>query len=204
MFSKKSQIRFFSNVLRYGAVFLPVFLLVFTSIAQTQKPNLPDPVKFMNKFDMVANAVRAVLKEKYDIELEDRKAGKITTRPYEFITGSLTASEVNKVAINKNVVTGSWLKARYSVEAILEIVEPNETLVTIRTNIEALNRDVDGTEKWLPLESVGIYERRILGEISNILMGKGKGNLEDKEGFWGQRPQPVDPRRPRFPAPPDR
>jgi hypothetical protein len=204
MFSKKSQIRFFSNILRYGAVFLPVVFLVFTSVAQTQKPNLPDPVKFMNKFDMVANAVRAALKEKYDIELEDRKAGKITTRPYEFITGSLTASEVNKVAINKNVATGSWVKARYSVEAILEIVEPNETLVTIQTNIEVLNRDVDGTEKWLPLESRGIYERRILGEISSILMGKGKGNLQDNDGFWGQRPQPVDPRRSRFPTPPDR
>jgi hypothetical protein len=204
MFSKKSQIRFFSNILRYGAGFLPAVFLVFTSVAQTQKPNLPDPVKFMNKFDMVANAVRAALKEKYDIELEDRKAGKITTRPYEYITGSLTASEVNKVAINKNVATGSWIKARYSVEAILEIVEPNETLVTIRTNIEVLNRDVDGTEKWLPLESRGIYERRILGEISSILMGKGKGNLQDNDGFWGQRPQPVDPRRSRFPTPPDR
>jgi hypothetical protein len=204
MFSKKSRIRFFSNILRYGAVFLPVVFLVFASVAQTQKPDLPDPVKFMNKFDMVANAVRAALKEKYDIELEDRKAGKITTRPYEFITGSLTASEVNKVAINKNVATGSWIKARYSVEAILEIVELNETLVTIRTNMEVLNRDVDGTEKWLPLESRGIYERRILGEISSILMGKGKGNLEDKEGFWNQRPQPVDPRRSRFPTPPDR
>jgi hypothetical protein len=203
MFSKKSQARFFSNILRYSAVFLPVVFLVSTSVAQTQKPNLPDPVKFMNKFDMVANAVRATLKEKYDIELEDRKAGRITTRPYEFITGSLTASEVNKVAINKNVATGSWVKARYSVEAILEIVGPIETLVTIRTNMEVLNRDVEGTEKWLPLESRGIYERRILGEISSILMGKGK-SLEDKEGFWGQRPQPVDPRRSRFPTPPDR
>lgn len=204
MFSKKSQIRFFSNILRYGAVFLPVVFLVSASVAQTQKPNLPDPVKFMNKFDMVANAVRAALKEKYDIELEDRKAGKIITRPYEFISGSLTAGEVNKVAVNKNASTGSWIKARYSVEAILEIVEPNETLVTIRTNIEVLNRDVDGTEKWLPLDSRGIYERRILGEISSILMGKGKGNLEDNEGFWGQRPQPVDPRRSRYPTPPDR
>ena len=204
MFSKKSQIRFFGNILRYGAVFLPVVFLVSASAAQTQKPNLPDPVKFMKKFDMVANAVRAALKEKYDIELEDRKAGKITTRPYEFISGSLTASEVNKVAVTKNVSTGSWIKARYSVEAILEIVEPNETLVTIRTNIEALNRDVDGTEKWLPLDSRGIYERRILGEISSILMGKGKGNLGDNEGFWGQRPQPVDPRQSRFPTPPNR
>lgn len=201
MFSEKLQARFFSNVKRCSALILLVFLLVFPSVAQTDKPNLPDPVKYMNKFDMVANAVRAVLKEKYDIELEDRNAGIIKTRPYEFISGSLTAGEVNKVAINHNAVTGAWLKARYSVEAILEIVGPNETLVTIRTNMEALNRGVDGTEKWLPLESRGTYERRILGDISKILMGKEKGNNKEKEGFWGQKPQPVDPRRPQFPAP---
>jgi len=201
MFSKLPQARFSNNILRNSTVILLTFFFVCTSVAQTRKPDLPDPVKYMNKFDMVANAVRAVLKEKYDIELEDRKGGKITTRPYEFISGTLTASEVNKVAINNNVVTGPWLKARYAVEAIIEIVAPNETLVTIRTNMEALNRDVDGTEKWLPLESLGTYEKRILGEISTILMTKAKPTK--REGFWGQSPQPIDSRRPQFPSPPD-
>ncbi|MBN2243753.1 MAG: hypothetical protein JW793_13790 [Acidobacteria bacterium] len=186
----------------FGALSLFLFCFAPSSAAQQQRINLPDPVKFVNKFDMVANAVRAVLKEQYDIELEDRKAGIITTRPYEFISGSLTGSEMNKVALNRNPHTGNWLKARYSVEATMEIVSPTETLVTVRTKIEALNQAVDGTEQWLPLESVGTLERRILGKISAILMGK---KAEDtKEGFWGQRPQPVDPRRSRFPGPSDR
>lgn len=192
--------QYLDNILQCSAaVIVLLFCCVCTLPAQTQKPNLPDPVKFTNKFDMAMNAVRAVLKEDYDIELEDRKAGRITTRPYEFITGSLTASEVEKVAIIKNVAAGHWIKARYSVEAILEIVTPTETLVTINTNMEALNRNVDGTEKWYSIESLGTYERRILGKISAILMGKTMGRK--KEGFWGQRPQPVDPRRSPFPVP---
>lgn len=202
MHSDSPRIRFSSQFL--GTIFaiaLLLFCFVLVSTAQ-KKPNLPDPVKFVNKFDMVANAVRAVLKEQYDIELEDRQAGIITTRPYEFISGSLTESEMKKVTINNNPDTGSWLKARYSVEAIMEIVSATETLVTIQTQIEALNRGVDGTEKWLPLESVGTYERRILGKISAILMGKEAP--KKREGFWGQRPQPVDPRRSRFPGPTDR
>src|SRR5690349_963822 len=102
--------------------------------AQTLKPALPDPVKFVNKFDIVWNVVRAVLNEMgYTIELEDRKAGRITTKPYEFITGSLTSSEVDKVAVKNDTITGNWLKARYSVEALLEIVSPTETMVTVRT-----------------------------------------------------------------------
>ena len=31
--------------------------------------------------------------------------------------------------------------------------------------MEGLNRDLDGTEKWLPLESLGIFEKRILGKL---------------------------------------
>lgn len=172
--------------------------------AQTKKPNLPNPIKFINKFDVVANAVRNVLETSgYKIDIEDRKAGKIVTKPYEFITGSLTANEVEKVAIMREPVTGSLLKAQYSVEALLEIVSPTETLVTIHTSMEALSKEVNGTEKWVSLDSLGTFERRILGKISAMLMSNKPANTEDK-GFWDQKPQPVGPRQPRLPNVPSR
>ncbi len=183
---------------------LCLFCFVLPSHAQTQRPNLPDPIKFVNKYEIVANVVYAVFEDSdYKIELDDRKGGKITTRPYEFITGSLTSSEVDKVAIKKDTLTGNWLKARYAVEALLEIVSPAETLVTIRAQIEALNRDVDGTEQWVSLDSLGTVERRILGKISIKLMGD-DAPANRRDGFWGQRPQPVDPRTTRFPTDPSR
>jgi hypothetical protein len=198
-----------NQYLRYVVRAAVAALFLFVGIAgplhaQTQKPNLPDPVKFVNKLDIVANVVHAVFDDMgFQIELEDRKNGRIATRPYEFITGSLTSSEVDKVAIKKDTITGSWLKARYSAEALLEIVSPSETMLTIRTKMEALNRDVDGTEKWMPLESLGTFERRILGKISMKLMGYDIPESE-KKGFWGKRPQPVDSRQPRFPTAPSR
>jgi hypothetical protein len=179
-------------------------LFAFLLFSQTEKASLPDPIKFLNKFDSVANVAHAILDDMgFSIELDDRKAGKITTRPNEFITGSLTSSEIEKYAVKNDIRNGSWLKARYSVEAIFEIVSPTETLVTIRTQIEALNRNIDGTEKWIPLESKGIFERRILGKISIKLMGN-DAPLYERKGFWGQKPQPVDPRQPRYPTPPSR
>ncbi len=203
MFTTFKNIRHFSAIPNLAIILLLLVSGVSdSSAAQAQKVDLPDPVKFRNKFDMVANAVRAVLKESHNIELDDRNAGIITTRPHEFITGSLTATEAGKVAVMQERATGHWLKARYSVEALIEIVTSVETLVTIHTNIEALHRDIDGTEAWVPLESRGIYEKRILGKISGILMGKKEETR--REGFWGQNPQPVDPRRSRFPTPPDR
>jgi hypothetical protein len=165
--------------------------------AQTQKPSLPDPVKFVYKFDLVWNVVRAVLDEmEYNTELEDKKAGRITTKPYEFITGSLTSTEVDKVAIKRDTITGSWLKARYIVEVLLEIISPTETMVTVRTRMEALNRDVDGSEKWIPVESLGTFEKRILGKIALKLNGNDL-QFNQKKGFWDKSPQPVDPRRPK-------
>ncbi len=181
-----------------------VFGMVFCVNAQSQKADLPDPVKFIYKYDRVANMVHAVLEDMgYKIEVDDRKGGRITTRPYEFITGSLTASEVEKVATKSETAPGSLVKAQYSVEAILEIVSPTETMVTIRTKMEALSRDVDGTEKWVPLSSLGTYERRILGRISAKLM-EDKAPDSGKKGFWGQKPRPVDPRTPRYPTTPSR
>ena len=171
--------------------------------AQSQKPDLPDPVKFINKFDQVANMARAVFEDMgMSIELDDRKTGKIATRPNEFITGSLTPNEIDKVAIRKDSLTGNWLKARYSAEAIIEIVSPKETMITINAKIEALNRNVDSTERWVELESLGTIERRILGRISVKLLGVEAP--EPRKGFWGQKPQPVDSRRQTFPSDPSR
>lgn len=173
----------------------------FPASAQSEKPNLPDPVRFIYKYDRVANMVYAVLTDMgYKIELDDRKGGKILTRPYEFITGSLTATEVAKVAASSNPITGNLIKAQYTVEALLEIISPTETMVTIRTKVEALNRDVDGTDKWMPYDSLGTFERRILGRISAKLL-EGTAPKEEKKGFWGKSPQPVDSRRPRYPTP---
>jgi hypothetical protein len=182
--------------------FLPILLLVCLAIplnAQSQKPNLPDPIKFVNKFDQVVNMARAVFESmELRIELDDRQTGRITTRPYEFITGSLTPNELDKVAVRKDTLTGNWLKARYSAEAIIEIVSPTETMITINTKIEALNRNVDGTERWMQLDSLGTIEKRILGKISVKLLGVEAP--EPRKGFWGQKPQPVQ-RQPQFPTP---
>lgn len=184
------------------AALLVACALEYPAHAQTQRPNLPDPVKYVNKLDVVWNVVKAVLDDMgFSIELEDKKAGRLVTKPYEFITGTLTSTEVDKVGIKTDSITGSWLKAHYSVEALLEIVSPSETLVTIRTKMEALNRDVDGTEKWLPVESLGTFERRILGKISMKLMGN-DNQLDNKKGFWNKSPQPVNPRPSRIPTRP--
>lgn len=183
-------------VSRFGVVFAALVLAV-PAPGQAPKPQLPDPVKFIHKSDVVWKVVRGVLDEMgYSIELEDRTAGRIVTKPDEFVTGSLTSTEIDKVANKSDSAVGTWVKARYSVETILEVVTPNETLLTVRTRMEGLNRDLDGTEKWVQLQSLGVYEKRVLGRVSIKLLGD-ELPFEEKKGFWDKSPQPVDSRRPK-------
>jgi len=178
-----------------------LFCIAAPLIAQQQKPDLPDPIKFMNTYDQVINVTRAVMDDMgFNVERDDRKGGRINTRPYEFITGTLTLSELEKVAVRKDTQSDNWLRARYKVEAVVEIVSPKETMLTVTADIEGLNRDMDGTEKWIQLDSLGAVERRVLGRISVKLLGA-EIPAESRKGFWGQKPQPVNPRQPGFPGP---
>ena len=104
-------------------------------------------MKFVAKFDIVWKVARSVLEDMdFSIQLEDRSGGKILTKPVEFITGSLTSTEVDKVAVKRDTVTGQWMKARYSAELLVEIVSATETMVTVQTRMEALSRDLDSTK----------------------------------------------------------
>jgi hypothetical protein len=158
------------------------------ALDQTAKPSLPDPITFPNKREIVMRATRAVFEDLgYKVELEDVTGGRLTTRSYEFITGSLTSAEVDKVAVKGDTVSGSWLRARYTVEATFENTSPTQTMVTVRTQMEALNRDVNGEEKYIPVQSLGTVEKRILGKISMKLLGT-EPEYKNKKGFWDQKP----------------
>jgi len=180
-------------------VIMPLFfmLLAIPTAAQTSKPNLPNPVKFVCKIDIAWNVARSVLDDMgYILQLEDRQGGKLITKPLEIITGSLTYSETSKVAVIHETQTGNWQRSRASAEVLLEIISPTETLVTVRTQIEALVREMDATERWVQLESLGTIERKILGKISMKIMGTDVDQNE-KKGFWDKNPEPVDSRRQR-------
>jgi len=169
---------------------VPCFLAASGAAGYEQgaKPSLPDPINFMNKREIVMRATRAVLEDLgMKVELEDPSAGRLTTRPYEFVSGSLTSSEVDKVAVKADTVTGTWLRGRYSVEALFENPSPTQTMVTVRTRMEALNRDLEGKETWVPIQSLGSVEKRVLGKLSMKLLGT-EPEFKEKKGFWDQKP----------------
>ncbi len=174
-------------------LFLAIFscvLVAYNFSAQSNKPStLPGPIKFLNKFETVWNAARQVLEDMgFKIELEDRANGKITTKPYEFITGSMTVDELDKVSSYDGLAT-AWLKGRYTIEVVLEILQPNETSAVVHAKIEGLKQDLAGTKTWVERRSTGVVERRILGKLSMKLLSPNK--QDTKKGFWDQPPQPI-------------
>lgn len=163
-------------------------LLIGGALAQ-ERDSLPAPVKFLNKFEVVWDSLKEVLKEmEFEIELEDRPRGRIVTKPHEFISGAIASEALEKLAARPDSSRGIWAKGRYRVEALVEILEPNETMVSVSAEIEGLKRDLANGETWTAWRSNGTLERRILGRLSMKLFAP-ESQLNEKKGFW-ETPRP--------------
>jgi hypothetical protein len=159
--------------------------------AQGGSRQIPDPLRFYNKYDIVWDVVRRTLVEmQFDVALEDRNAGILRTQSLDFSSGSLTAADIVKFCNPPSLTDGTWVKARYTVEAILERPSSKEVLFTANVTVEGSKRDFSGTESMVTCPSNGTLERRIYSKVGAKLIGKGFAVPENK-GFWDQKPKPV-------------
>lgn len=165
---------------------------VLSTQAQTATGSIPDPLRFYNKYETVWEVARRTLVEsfKFDIETEDRSGGKIRTRFLEFSSGGLTATDLVKFGNAPQLTDASWVKARYSVDVMLERLNGKEILLTVSANVEGQQRDFQSNETWIPCPSNGTLERRIYAKAGTALLGNDFA-LPDKKSFWEKGPQPV-------------
>lgn len=164
---------------------LLIFLLPLQAFGQAK---IPDPFRIFAKYETVWDAVRVTLEElKMDIRLEDRSGGKIGTHIYEFSNPTLAAGDLAKFCTAPNLTDGTWAKARYEVESIIERLEGNEIQVTINATIGGLKRGFDLKETWVDCPSNGGLERRVYSRIGSKLMGT-KYKPVEKEDFWDKSP----------------
>jgi hypothetical protein len=160
-------------------------------LAQGGSSQIPDPLRFYNKYDTVWDVVRKTLVDmQFDVALEDRNAGILRTRSLDFSSGGLTSSDLVKFCNPPALTDSTWVKARYSVEAILERPSSKEVLFTAQVTVEGAKRDFGGTESWVSCPSIGILERRIYSKVGSRLLGN-DFVVPDKKGFWEQKPKPV-------------
>ena len=159
--------------------------------AQGGSNQIPDPLRFYNKFDTVWDVVQRSLADmRFEIALEDRNAGTMRTRPLDFSSGSLTSTDIVKYCNPPMLTDGTWVKARYTVEAVLERPSSREVIFTANVTVEGTKRDFGGTESVVPCPSNGTLERRIYSKVGAKLIGK-DFVVPDNKGFWDQKPKPV-------------
>jgi hypothetical protein len=179
--------------------FLPgfAFILLFAfaapreTLAQGGSNQIPDPLRFYNKYETVWDVVRKTLLDmQFEIAVEDRSAGVLRTRSLDFSSGGLTSSDLVKFCNPPTLTDSTWVKARYTVEAILERPSSKEVLFSAQVTVEGAKRDFGGAESWVTCPSIGILERRIYSKVGSRLLGN-DFVLPDKKGFWEQKPKPV-------------
>jgi hypothetical protein len=160
-------------------------------LAQGGPSQIPDPLRFYNKYDSVWDVVRRTLVDmQFEVAVEDRSAGILRTRSLDFSAGGLTASDLVKFCNPPTLTDATWVKARYSVEAVIERPSSKEVLFTAQVTVEGAKRDFAGAESWVACPSNGTLEKRIYSKVGSRLLGN-DFVIPDKKGFWEQKPKPV-------------
>ena len=190
------MINFSSAIMKRLVPCITFILLLALSVsqevlAQGGSSQIPDPLRFYNKYESVWDVVRRTLVEmKFEIALEDRNAGTMRTRSLDFSSGGLTASDLVKFCNPPTLTDATWIKARYTVEALIERPSSKEVLFTALVTVEGSKRDFAGTESWVACPSNGTLEKRIYSRVGSRILGNDFA-LPDKKGFWEQKPKPV-------------
>jgi len=165
--------------------------LLWTTLPGPAQSKIPDPLRFYAKYSLVWEAVRTTLTEmQMEIRLEDREAGKMYTRPFEFSNPTLASGDLAKFCLTPNLTDGNWVKARYEVESVIERLAGDEVQFTANVTVAGLKRNFQQQEAWVPCPSNGGLERRIYSKVGGKLLG-GKFKPVEKKDFWDKQPQPV-------------
>jgi hypothetical protein len=144
-------------------------------------------------FETAWSAMLDLLREEgWNIEKEDHTAGEILTAYKEYISGSMTETQLAKVAEVRPLGDGDWIRADLRYDIQIQLVEPRVTLVTIQAGFRALSRSFLGEQKWHSLPSLGKKEAELLFRLGRRLFGD-RFELEGSAWDWLQIEPPAVP-----------
>lgn len=191
--------------MKRALVLLPICLLAMNGWSQVRRAYHPPPLRIHVPFDAAWTALQEVVPESgEEILTSDRVQGRVLTRFREYMSGPLTANHIAKIGQRVQLSDADWIRAEYQYEALLELLEEKECMLTVYANIRALKRDFFGTETWVDIPSNGTREELLLNHFGRRLFGQSFRLDEPRKGFWERDPEYVpdmEQRIPRMPGP---
>ena len=168
---------------------LLLLLLLPPRALLAQEKLIPPPLRMDIPFEAAWNGILLTLMDhEFEILRQDRGQGSILTSFREYSSGPLTESHINKIGETPKLVDGEWVRVQYRYEVLVELISERETVLTVYSNIEALNREFLGTEDWVKIETTGKLETELLTQFGKSLFGEAFSLLAPQKGYWDKDP----------------
>ena len=154
-----------------------------------QEKLIPPPLRMDIPFEAAWNGILLTLMDhEFEILRQDRGQGSILTSFREYSSGPLTESHINKIGETPKLEDGELVRVQYRYEVLVELISEQETVLTVYSNIEALNREFLGTEDWVKIETTGKLETELLTQFGKSLFGEAFSLLAPQKGYWDKDP----------------
>ncbi len=172
---------------------LLILFLLFAPAVQDWAPAraqlVPPPLRIYIPFAAAWDGmVETLEKNEFELLRQDRGQGFILSSFRESSSGLLTESDISKIAEKPKLIDGDWVSVRYQYEIRVELISDRETVVTVDSNIQALQREYLGKETWIEIQSIGKLEETLLTQFGQHLFGETFSLQEPKKGFWERDP----------------
>ena len=119
-----------------------------------------------------------------DLIEEERARGTLVTDYIEYSSGTLTPKHMDKIGERPKLTDGDWVKVEYRYEISIDLIEAQETVVTVTSNIRALKRGFLGEESWHKIPSNGQREQYLLQAFGEELFGQKFQLNKTGKGLW--------------------
>jgi len=117
--------------------------------------------------DVVVEAAVGMIKD-MDINLDPEKTKKeegiLVAKPVIFTKGTVTVSQLEHFSHCPAVEARNWTRGRYTLQMVIEAVDPSHAKINISAKIEGETQGMLGSS-WVECESKGILEDRILRSV---------------------------------------
>jgi hypothetical protein len=128
---------------------------------------LPNPYTAPAARDVAVDAAIAYIKDS-NIDLDKDKTKKeegiLVAKPVIFTKGTVTVSQLQHFSSCPAIEARNWTRGRYTLQMIIEPVDPSHAKINISAKIEGETQGMIGSS-WVECQSNGLMENQILEKV---------------------------------------
>ncbi|MCS6885798.1 MAG: hypothetical protein RMM17_05520 [Acidobacteriota bacterium] len=136
-----------------------------------QQQSIPNPYVVSYPKDVVVERLAGYFKDsqmQLDTTFTRKEEGFLVTKPFVFVKGTLTRSQLDRFGSCPAAEKRNWTRARATFQITVEATAPDQSRITVSSKLEGLSQELTGSS-WVSCKSNGQMELQILEQILESL-----------------------------------